>query len=127
VAHGRFEHYCLTAPIITAMRAACSDPSLPGHEPARRIMKRQHFRMVADFNSADRDGEPMAASRLADRLAERFGSGKVRLDSYRPKSFAPVMFLSAQSMPHQGGEFRFCVRYCLCLRCFCLLHRISSL
>ena len=27
----------------------------------------------------------MAASRLADRLAERFGSTRVKLDSYRPK------------------------------------------
>jgi uncharacterized protein (DUF3084 family) len=49
-------------------------------------MKRQHFRMVADFNSADREGEPMAAARLADRLVERFGKSRVRLDSYRPKS-----------------------------------------
>jgi len=72
--------------VITAMRAACYDPSLPGHEPARRIMKRQHFRMIADFNSADREGEPLAADRLADRLVGRFGESRVKLDSYRPKS-----------------------------------------
>ena len=38
---------------------------------------------------------------------------------------APVMFFIRPVDPHQGGEFRFCVGYCLCLRCFCLLHRIS--
>lgn len=74
------------AEVITAMRAACRDPSLPGHEPARRIMRRQHFRMVADFNSVDREGEPMAATRLADQLVKQFGQSRVRLDTYRPKS-----------------------------------------
>jgi HD superfamily phosphohydrolase len=81
------QHLAVTdAEVIAAMRAACNDPALPGHVPARRIIKRQHFRMVADFNAADRDGDPMAASHLAERIVERFGAERVRLDSYRPKS-----------------------------------------
>jgi hypothetical protein len=72
--------------VIAAMRRASNDSSLPGHEPARRIMKRQHFRMVADFNAADRDGDPGAAARLADILTDKFGEQKVKLDSYSPKS-----------------------------------------
>ena len=84
---GVTEHLAMTdTEVITAMRAACNDPSLPGHEPATRIMKRRHFRMVADFNAADRSGEPMAAENLKNRLVERFGERRVKLDSYSPKS-----------------------------------------
>ena len=84
---GVAEHLAMTdTEVITAMRAACSDRSAPGHEPARRILKRQHFRMVADFNAADREGEPMAAAHLAERLVEQFGQSKVKLDSYHPES-----------------------------------------
>jgi len=89
---GKFEtevnaHLAMTdAEVMAAMRRASSDSTLPGHEPARRIMRRQHFRMVADFNAADRDGDPTAATRLADILTEKFGKQKVKLDSYSPKS-----------------------------------------
>ncbi len=72
--------------VNSAMRVAAGDRGMPGHEPARRIIRREHFRMVADFNAADREGEPLAANRLATLLSEKFGPDKVKLDNYPPKS-----------------------------------------
>jgi uncharacterized protein len=84
---GVAEHLAMTdTEVLSAIRLACDNPAAAGHEPARRIMRRQHFRMVADFNAADREGEPMAAERLAKQLIEQFGENRVKLDSYVQKS-----------------------------------------
>jgi HD superfamily phosphohydrolase len=71
---------------ISAMRLASTDASLPGHIPARRIMCREHFRVVADFNAADRSADSGAAKRLASQLRAKFGEEAVQLDEYTQKS-----------------------------------------
>ena len=72
--------------VISAIRLASKDPSSPGHVPARRIMRREHFRAVADFNAADRLSEPEAAKRLTTLLQTKFGGEAVELDDYTQKS-----------------------------------------
>jgi hypothetical protein len=81
------EHLAISdAEVISAMRLASQDASRPGHEAARRIIERRHFRMVSDFNAADRGMDPMAANKLAGVLGGRFGDSAVRLDRYLPRS-----------------------------------------
>jgi HD superfamily phosphohydrolase len=80
------EHLKMTdTEVITGMRLASADPSAKGHEPARRIMRREHFRWVAEITDVDRKSDPDAAEKLASELREKFGSGAVITDRYIQK------------------------------------------
>lgn len=72
--------------VISAMRAASQDTSSPAHIPARRIMRSEHFRAVADFNAADRLADPGAAAHLASLLRSKFGEEALELDDYTRKT-----------------------------------------
>ena len=90
--NGRFgaelkEHQLLTdVEILCAIRAASADPHAPGHEAARRIVKREHFRLVAEITEPDRLVAADAAELLAGELRQEFGPAVVFLDSYTQKS-----------------------------------------
>jgi HD superfamily phosphohydrolase len=88
---GRFsvdvaDHLQLTdTEVLSAMRLAASDQSAAGHEPARRIICREHFKRVAEITEADRDIDPEATERLAGELTEKFGGDSVFTDRYTQK------------------------------------------
>jgi HD superfamily phosphohydrolase len=86
--NGRFsvtlrDHLLLTdTEVLSAMRLAATDKSAAGHEPARRIMQREHFKRVAEITDADREIEPRAAELLSNELLEEMGRGAVFTDRY---------------------------------------------
>lgn len=93
---GRFSisldgHLALTDnEVLVAMRKACSDVDAPGHEPARRILCREHFKVIYDRNPYDMDITLDKAPELVHAAAEEhFGKEKVRKDHYAPKGGAP--------------------------------------
>ncbi|HEX9982150.1 MAG TPA: HD domain-containing protein [Thermoanaerobaculia bacterium] len=71
--------------VLTAMAAAALDKELPGHDPAMRIMQRQHFRKIYERNALDQKMQPDAVGRVAAALRTRFGDTAVRDRSIPPK------------------------------------------
>lgn len=80
------DHLLLTdTEVISAMRLASNDESAPGHTPARRIMRREHFKRIADITDGDREIDPDAAEKLSTELVAIFGEGSVYTDRYTQK------------------------------------------
>jgi len=61
--------------VLTAIAAAAGDPEAPGHDPARRIRKREHFRVAYVRQPED----PLGATKaIAAAAADHFGPEQVR-------------------------------------------------
>ncbi len=67
--------------VTTAMLAAIRDPDLPGHDPARRILTREHFRVAASRKAEDIGERSLATRAIFDACVERYGAEKVRFGS----------------------------------------------
>ena len=61
--------------VLAAIAAAARDPGAPGHDAARRIQHREHFRVAHLRKPEDRPGATRA---IADAAAEHFGPDSVR-------------------------------------------------
>jgi uncharacterized protein len=64
--------------IWAEITAAAGDPSSSAHDPARRIAKRDHFRVVDERKAGDVGERSIAASAVFDALSARFGPELVR-------------------------------------------------
>jgi HD superfamily phosphohydrolase len=102
--HGHFPvdvkgHLALSdAEVTAAMRAAASDPEAPGHDPARRILHRDHFRVVYQRRPEDGSFEVNAIFRAAQ---EKFESENVRYAGSPKRGDAdfPVLDRDGASVP----------------------------
>jgi HD superfamily phosphohydrolase len=84
------EHLKLTDNEITsAMLAAANDSAAAGHDPARRIIRREHFRLVYQQNPRDLEINPEAGAAIYEALCAKFGAEHFRRDHYRQKGGAP--------------------------------------
>lgn len=72
-----------------AILEAVDDPKKPGHEPARRIVERDHFKEVYRRTRLDVEKDPEAAELIADALEREFGAESIRCDHYRGRGSAP--------------------------------------
>lgn len=68
--------------VMSAMDAAAVDSAKPGHEPARRILKRQHYRVVYESNPSDIDQNPDATTLFYEGLMGVFGTDHIHRDTY---------------------------------------------
>jgi uncharacterized protein len=68
--------------VVSEMRRAAKDPDHPGHDPARRILRRQHFRVLYVPRPADREINPDPSQAVFEALAEEMGERSVRRDRY---------------------------------------------
>lgn len=97
---GRFstavsEHLCITDNEVTAgLLKSTMDEEQRGHVHARRIMERDHFKVVYERNSRDVEINPEAGKAVFDELRQEFGEDHFRYDRLR----------------QGGGEFGFPVR-----------------
>ncbi len=64
--------------VLSAMRSAAQDRDAPGHIHACRILKRQHFRRVYEYNSSDFEKNPGAGEAVYSALVLEFGAENVR-------------------------------------------------
>jgi uncharacterized protein len=69
----------------TALLIAAHDSSKPGHESARRIICREHFKVMYERNPADVQVNSEAASVIFRAAEKTFGAEHVRADKYRQK------------------------------------------
>lgn len=75
----------VTASILKAARK----PKTRGHDPARRILNREHFRLVYERNPNDVKVNPDAGRDIFEGAKKEFGSQHVRFDSYSQRGGAP--------------------------------------
>jgi HD superfamily phosphohydrolase len=74
--------------VLLAIEEAAADADAPGHGPARRIVKREHFRPLYVPNRADYRENLDAGAVIAQAVSEQFGAGSVRHSTYPPKGAA---------------------------------------
>jgi uncharacterized protein len=74
--------------VLSAMYTACLNEANPGHDAARRIIERCHYRRVYEFNPDDLKFNPYAASAIYKELKEKFDERQLRFDHKKPKSSA---------------------------------------
>ncbi len=72
--------------ILTELFRAARDESLKGHDPARRIVDREHFKLLYQRNPKDIETNPDAAKAIFEAAREKFGEENMRIDRYKQSS-----------------------------------------
>jgi HD superfamily phosphohydrolase len=89
--------------VLVALVQAAGDPSHPGHDHARRIARREHFRLLSRQNPDDLAVNPEAIRAVAVASAGRFGAESVHYFTYEE---ANVQF-HFPVVQHDGRTFSF--------------------
>lgn len=71
--------------VLTAIHSAARDTSAPGHEPARRIVKREHYQVLYSRRAEDLRMSLEPEKAIFEAATKEFGDA-VRLDGYRQES-----------------------------------------
>jgi len=80
------DHLRLTDNEVTVeLQKAARDENHPGHDPAMRIINREHFRLLYHRNPDDFHKNPNAAKAIYDAACNKFGTENVRHDPYEQK------------------------------------------
>lgn len=93
--NGRFktqvaQHHKITdVEVTSAILDAADDESKKGHSHARRIVGRQHFKVIYERNPADREINPESGKAVYEALCDKFGGEHFRHDRYSQKGGAP--------------------------------------
>jgi len=66
--------------ILSSIRASARDTSSPGHQFAKRILERNHFKKVYKLMTQDRASNPFAFSAIASALSDHIGCENVIID-----------------------------------------------
>ena len=74
--------------ILAVMRRAALDPSAPGHDPARRLIRREHFKRIWARNPEDVKANPNAGGAIEAAAVKKFGREAVRRDDWSKKGSA---------------------------------------
>jgi HD superfamily phosphohydrolase len=64
---------------------AARDEKHPGYDSARRIINREHFRLLYQRNPKDIAKNPEAGKLIFDEACKKFGEANVRYDTYKQK------------------------------------------
>jgi HD superfamily phosphohydrolase len=68
--------------VTSAIYEAARIPEKPGHDPAKRIVNHDHFRVLYERHPADVAKNPEAGKLIFAAAVDKFGVGSVRLDQY---------------------------------------------
>lgn len=114
--------------VVVELRKAALDPKHPGHLHAKRIITRDHFKLLYTRNPDDLAINPNAGDAVYDAACDKFGAGVVRYDKYRQKGgsqYFPVLCKddrilqsvelsdTLRKMPVVATEFVFVQNECL--------------
>jgi len=75
--------------IAAALRKACIDESIRGHQHAERILNRKHFKVLYERNPDDISRNPDAVLAFYQAASDKFGADNVRMDTYIQTGGAP--------------------------------------
>ena len=83
-------HLCMTDNEVTAgLLEAAYNESKTGHLHARRIVRREHFKLLYERGPKDVEINPEAGEAIFEALRAKFGVDNFRRDRYRQESGAP--------------------------------------
>jgi len=71
--------------ILTELFRAADDVTLNGHDPARRIVNREHFKLLYQRNPRDVNENPDSAKAVFKAACDKFGLNNVRKDNYKQR------------------------------------------
>lgn len=71
--------------ILTELFRAADDVTLNGHDPARRIVNREHFKLLYQRNPRDVNENPGSAKAVFKAACDKFGVNNVRKDNYKQR------------------------------------------
>lgn len=71
--------------VLSELRKAALCNQAPGHEPARRIIRHDHFRRVYSRNPRHVEMNPQAGLAVFEAVKYEFGADRVRHDTYKQK------------------------------------------
>jgi hypothetical protein len=74
--------------VLVEIARAARDESHPGHEPARRITRREHFRLLYERNATDAAKNPDAGEAVYKAACRQFGGQFFRHDRKREQGSA---------------------------------------
>jgi hypothetical protein len=80
--------------ITAALCSAARESSASGHESARRIVCREHFKVLYERSPADVQINPESVSAIFNAASQKFGSDCVREDKYTQRGgpyYFPVL------------------------------------
>jgi HD superfamily phosphohydrolase len=69
--------------ILTELFKAADDVTLNGHDSARRIVNREHFKLLYQRNPRDVNENPDSAKAVFNAACDKFGVNNVRKDNYK--------------------------------------------
>lgn len=75
--------------MLVAILGSARDASKPGHESARRLVQREHFKLLYEMNPDDLIVNPEAGAIIFEAAKSKYGEDRVRRDDYTDKSVAP--------------------------------------
>lgn len=75
--------------VISALRKAAHDSREDGHEHARRIIDRGHFKVLYERNPEDIAVNRNAAQAIFEAVKTQYGPERVRMDFYKQKGGSP--------------------------------------
>ena len=75
--------------VLAALAEAAKDTHKPGFEPAHRIIRRNHFKLLYQPTPADLLVNPEAAQDIYRAAVDKFGDTEVRRDSYKMTGSSP--------------------------------------
>ena len=68
------------------MAGAAADLDAPGHEPARRIGYREHYKLLYKRNPTDQQRNKESVKAVYEAAKREFGNDAIRIDEYPAKS-----------------------------------------
>jgi len=72
--------------VLAAMYNTCQNVSHPGHDAARRIIERSHYKRIYEFNPDDIRINPDSVGVVYTVLKDKFGEDLLRFDHEKPKA-----------------------------------------
>jgi len=75
--------------VLAEIYKAANDSKLPGHEHARRIAQRDHFKLVYERSPADIEVNLDAVKVIYEALQEKYGEKNIAIDEYEEKGGIP--------------------------------------
>lgn len=74
--------------VSSALLRAAYEDELPGHESAKRIICREHFRVLYSRNPDDIHQNPESANLIFESAKKEFGEKNLRIDAFKEKGGA---------------------------------------
>ncbi len=85
--------------VTAAFHKAAFDSEMIGHDPARRLVLREHFKLLYERNPNDVNVNPESGETIAQAAKEKFGDANIRHDRYSQKD-------SSIDFPVKAGDGR---------------------